>query len=170
MCSFVLSIFFWVNGTCYHGNQVSVQSWTMLAVMAASLKETYGPKLEARSEVAQNGHCRLWTGTIQSGKNSTYGVLNCRVSPKTWRRFYVHRLALVFAKNLAPEDIEVIAGEDRMSVSHLCHNSLCINGHHLAYEPQALNRARCTCLAQGVCSGHRGWPNCMLHLNINCKV
>ena len=68
---------------CHHGNQVVVYCWVVtslpFAVMAASLKEIYWAKLQANSEVDQNGQCRLWTGTKQASKGMHYGVINCKI-------------------------------------------------------------------------------------------
>lgn len=159
-----------VSGMWYHGNQVGVCCWMVTSlpfrVMAVSLKAVYWAKLQANSEVAQNGHCRLWTGTRQASKGMTYGVINCKIEQNVWKRFYAHRLALVFAKNWTIEDIS----EEGMSVSHLCHNSLCIHADHLAYGFQTVNRARSTCLRQGVCSGHGAWQKCLLHLVLREQV
>ena len=95
--------------------------------MAASLKELYWAKLQATSEVGQNGQCRLWTGTKQASKGMHYGVINCKIEQNVWNWFYVNRLALVFAKNWTVENIS----EEGMNVSHPCHNSLCIHLDHL---------------------------------------
>ena len=36
-------------------------------------------------------------------------------------------------------------------VSHLCHNSLCLNSEHLVCEPQAVNNQRIKCHNDGYC-------------------
>lgn len=127
--------------------------------------EDYGKKLENRSIIAQNGACRLWTGTVKKCKASNYGVLYCLVPPQNqWKQLYVHRLAYIFHHGLTLDAIR----QDDMHVSHLCHNSLCIKPEHLAFEPDYVNAYRRTCVNLGHCSGHDygnvTFPDCMLAL------
>ena len=78
-----------------------------------------------------------------------------------WKTQYVHRLALLFDRGWSLLDVE----EEGMDVSHLCHNTLCINAAHLSYEPHAVNMLRRSCLGAGTCLGHgHGYPLCMLPL------
>lgn len=118
----------------------------------AAFKEKYQAKIHAKSAPAPNGRCQRWTGTSQAG----YGVIYCQWKNK-WKKFYVHRLSLVFNRGWTLEDVE----EAGMDVSHLCHDGLCVNPEHLSYEPHQVNRIRSACVAVRVCQGHGTFPRCM---------
>jgi len=47
-------------------------------------------------------------------------------------------------------------------ISHLCHNTHCLNTEHLNMESRRINSIRKNCKRHGVCSGHTGHPDCIL--------
>lgn len=126
-----------------------------------AFREKYQAKLAAKAAPMGNGHCIKWTGATRNSKGRVYGIINCNMGPEEgWQTKYVHRLALVFSQGWSLEDIA------EMDVSHLCHNSLCINAAHLSYEPHPVNMLRRSCVNVGNCHGHGNYPPCMLHLKI----
>jgi hypothetical protein len=46
-------------------------------------------------------------------------------------------------------------------VSHLCHNRICVNIHHLVNEPRSINLNRKECKRDGVCT-QLHTPHCLL--------
>lgn len=128
----------------------------------ANFKAKYSQKLALQSAQAPNDECVLWTGATSRSKGTEYGVIRCKWKDR-WRRYYVHRLALIFDRGYHLEDLE-----KGMDVSHLCHNALCITPSHLSYEPHRVNRVRSACVTAGVCTNHFGlFPPCLLHLKFN---
>jgi hypothetical protein len=59
-------------------------------------------------------------------------------------------------------ELDDLVGE----ISHLCHNSLCVNPAHLCLEPHHVNQHRSTCVGRGHCYSHPGFPDCLLHLKL----
>ena len=103
--------------------------------------EKYKTKLLDKSHLSPNGQCLLWSGTT---KKSGYGVINfkCPLSGK-WKSMNVHRFTfMIFSATL---DIGT------MDISHLCHNTLCIQSCHLSMEPHTVNCDRVRCVI-GACA------------------
>ena len=110
--------------------------------------EKYRIRIENHSEV-DGGGCRLWRGA----RNHDYGVIKVILDGKAVTRT-VHRVALMcHTNNIIPSYLDV---------SHLCHNSLCVNPMHLVAEPHFVNNNRITCANNGVCMGHGEYPNCLV--------
>ena len=123
----------------------------------------YQEKLQNKLILAQNGQCRIWTGTIRPSQD--YGVINVRLpTAKTgWKTLYVHRLAFQFSKGWTLDAMT----DSEMVVSHLCHNTLCCNPAHLTWESQGVNCSRYTCVLVGECQKHGDQhPDCLLHLKM----
>ena len=139
----------------YLGNHVVFYCWMVTSlrpeVMALFLKEVYLAKLQANSEVAQNGHCRLWTGTKQASQGAHYGVINCKIEQCFETLLCSHAQAC----SCLCQELDC-TGYFRRRHECVAPNSLCIHADHLAYELQSVDRARSTCVRQGVCSGLRG--------------
>ena len=114
-------------------------------------------KLRKKSRLQPSTHCLLWTGCLKKtkGRGGDYGRMNVLVPGCHSRtRMSVHRLAyIVHTKNLTISQ--------QYDVSHLCHNSLCVNFDHLSLEPHSVNNARKTCRKQKACTGHGPHPECM---------
>lgn len=126
-----------------------------------AFRAKYSDKVMSNTVLAANGQCMIWTGTRKRGRGAEYGVLCCKWGGR-WRTFSVHRLSIIFSRLWHLEDIS----ERGMDVSHLCHNSLCVNPQHLTYEPHQVNRIRSACVRAGQCTGHNQQPACLLHLRI----
>ena len=60
----------------------------------------------------------------------------------------VSRLIYSFKKNV------IIGGDDdsyQLEVSHICHNTRCVNIDHLSLEPHIINELRRSCKLNGFC-------------------
>ena len=103
----------------------------------------------------KEGQCQLWSGQVNK-----YGYGYIRITFQGKRvKLSSHRLNyfLLNSQSLAIS----------MHVSHLCHKKLCVKQSHLSYEPQAVNNNRKSCVLNDECSGHHGYPRCLLGNNIN---
>ena len=95
--------------------------------------QKYSQKLNENSAPGQNGQCEIWTGRSCT-PNGEYGVLNCKFpDARGWRQIHVHRLAYM----IRHQNVNL----DNFDVSHLCHNTKCINANHLFLEPQGFNNS-----------------------------
>ena len=120
--------------------------------------EKYLAKLNENTVLGQNGVCKIWTGTSTS--NGKYGVINCKFpGARGWQKIHIHRLAYMIAvQNFNLEGFDV---------SHLCHNTKCVNIGHLSLEPHGFNNARMTCVSTGKCLGHPDpLPPCKVELKM----
>lgn len=101
--------------------------------------------------------CQLWTGATST--NGKYGrkVVLWPDGPR--KTEYIHRLMYMIKNNI----IEIPAHDksnNKLEVSHLCGQSLCINKDHLTLESHQVNKERQHCHNQNVCSGHI--PPCLI--------
>ena len=123
--------------------------------MDPDILSKYLEKLEEKSVTAENGECVLWCGSVKAGG---YGVINVKLSKTSpWRSIVVHRVSFMMHNNTPHLD-------KHGDVSHLCHNSLCINPKHLSLEPHHINNNRQFCKMKGHCLGHHSYPLCRLDL------
>ena len=129
----------------------------MFKIMEDILKK-YSEKIEQNSVLSNNGECVLWVGRSLS-KDGLYGVINAQLNgPRTpWSRVTAHRLAFMISNKNFTLDRNV-------DVSHLCHNSKCVNPEPLSAEPRGLNNTRKNCASEKRCLGHPPYPNCLTHL------
>ena len=120
--------------------------------------QKYRTKLQDKSALGENRECIIWTGT--STPNGKYGIINCRFPGAIgWKSVYVHRLAYMIEHQSA-----YLPAVD---VSHLCHNTSCINVTHLVLEPHGFNNSRQTCVSKGECVGHIApLPPCLVALRM----
>ena len=126
--------------------------------------EKYRVKLHNQQIMARNGQCRLWTGTTKNC-GTQYGVMSVLVAPGRWRQLYTHRLAFQFHVGWSLEEMDQ-GKTQNMTVSHLCHNSLCQYAPHLSWESDKTNGSRGYCVHAGQCTGHGDFPDCMLNLRL----
>ncbi len=105
-------------------------------------------KLAQKSESIPNG-CRIWFGRL-GFQNPQSDVPYGRIQHKK-RQHYVQRLSFLVSHGYLPK-----------KVSHLCHNSICINPDHLVEESQKINNQRKVCRGriEGCTELHD--PPCML--------
>ena len=101
--------------------------------------------------------CCIWTGYRQVRKGGTYGQINVKIDNK-WTAMNVQGVAYMCSKSL-------IVGSD-LDISHLCHNSLCVNAVHLVAEPRHINNHSQACLSLGQCQGHGDYPHSLLDLRL----
>ena len=113
--------------------------------------------LEEHSESEGPLKCQIWKRGGVGKPGHKYGTVRVKFP---WRNqsqnVYVHRLSyMCYRKSFnLPKALHV---------SHLCHNTLCINPEHLSLEPQHINNARknCTGRVPPECCGHGIYPKCM---------
>ena len=123
--------------------------------------ELWKKKLEAKSVQMDSG-CIIWQGTSEDksrSKNGSllYGIITAKLPNETKiKRLRVHRVAY-FNEHFPNYDLY-----DCLPISHICHNSLCINPNHLSREEQLINNQRKKCIEQGVCCCHGNHPDCIL--------
>ena len=118
-------------------------------------------RILAKTEKNVGQHaCIVWQGaTTNKNKNPVYGkVRNPFNTGPTQTQ--VHRL-LYMAQNRLEELQHTGRGGEKMEVSHLCHNSLCVNIDHLVFESHEKNMERVHCKRQGSCTRNH-MPNCLL--------
>jgi hypothetical protein len=90
--------------------------------------------LKKRSFINENG-CKIWDGGVDRDQ---YGVARVTINSKRIG-FAAHRL--MFYVSLEGKTCL----DPTMHVSHICHKKLCINIHHLSYEPPIINNNRMVC-------------------------
>ena len=97
--------------------------------------------------------CFLWVGGSTASKNLRYGQKRLSVPHLNIksRVFYVHRLAYMLKNECFDLPGTSSRGAGPKEVSHLCHNSLCVNPDHLVAETHAANVERLSCHALGHC-------------------
>ena len=107
--------------------------------------------------------CLIWTGSIKTVKGKyKYGrVKNPFQSITAAQSMGLHKAVYYLNANQNPDEL---ATEDptgsQYEISHLCHNSLCVNVKHLVRETHCVNQERIHCKKQGFCTkGHV--PNCL---------
>lgn len=116
----------------------------------------------AEKSVRHEG-CLIWEGGKEDrsrGRDGSlfYGFVKIKI-PMNDRimKIRVHRLSF-FLHNSQTHDLF-----DIDQVSHLCHNSLCIDPNHLSREPAATNNQRKSCNSNQNCTGHEPYPDCIFH-------
>ena len=135
---------------CFQGKESDIiQSWTIYE------RKRLIKKIAAntRTHVTNNPYrCVIWKGR----KNvKGYPRLSVTIQALPSVQVYVHR----FVYMLKYTQHECIQGLD---VSHLCHNKLCVNHHHLIIETKAENNKRKECLTLGRCNSHSNGFQCLL--------
>lgn len=101
-----------------------------------------------------SGTCLNWYGKVN---RSGYPRFNITLSGKRFSgNIYVARL-VYFANNK-----EACYLDPKFTVSHLCHNKMCVRYEHLTLESIGDNNKRKVCKNTGSCTGHRGGPNCLI--------
>ena len=114
--------------------------------------------IKKKSRNRPGSECQIWTGYKRKCKGQRgggYGIMNVRMPDSDSRTtMRVHRLAyIVHTGKFIPQELDV---------SHLCHNSLCVNVHHLSLEPHCINNARKFCRKHKACQGHGEYGDCIL--------
>jgi hypothetical protein len=126
--------------------------------------EKYGEIIRERQVLGPNQECKLWTGAIKKcgpTKQLKYGVVGCKINGK-WVTVAAHRLSYSLQYGVHLDQLN----REGYDISHLCHNSLCINPHHLSFEPHSVNNNRQRCKNKKECTFHENRPMCLLNLII----
>ena len=102
--------------------------------------------------------CIEWQGA--KTRNGGYGRLVLELPVGGKKEFRVHRL-----QNMVTNHMMEVPRTDQngslLDVSHLCHNSVCVNPGHLTLELHAKNMERRTCKEQGLCT-NKHLPHCLV--------
>ena len=85
-----------------------------------------------------------------------YGRVKIKFTDNSKKVILAHRLMYMLHKNT----LHIPPGKH---VSHICHNTLCINPVHLSLEDAQVNNDRKMCkqLVPQVCLKHPGYPDCL---------
>ena len=120
--------------------------------------------ISTRSRVVDSGRgvasnaCVQWNGAIS--KNG-YGFVHLNLPNKKKLHTTAHRVAFMLNQKIF-EIPKKDSDGNILHVSHLCHNTTCVNAEHLSLEPQQLNQERKMCVKSGCCLGHS--PACLLQV------
>jgi hypothetical protein len=116
------------------------------------LKERFEKKV-VDFNAFQSNECWKWGGALKSGKEQ-YGKVHFR-KDKVEYNIHAHRAMYVAVHKIMPDNLP-------LDISHICHQSLCVNPAHLVHEDRVVNEARKSCKDSGkTCAGH--WFNKILH-------
>lgn len=133
------------------------------------VRELYSDILGQIDISEENWQCWIWTGYCQTKKKdepARYGRIIKSIN-KIKHNYFVHQI--VWLANQTPTKT-VCPGD----ISHLCHNTKCVNPQHLVIEPSAINSQRKECKNQGSCKynndhfyvkngvRHVGFKKCLL--------
>lgn len=128
-------------------------------IMDTQWKAKVTATISKKTQLKPSTGCLLWKGAVKKCKGRRgggYGIINVHLPGHDSRTLMrVHRLAyIVHTGNFIPQQNDV---------SHLCHNSLCVNFHHLSLEPRKINNARKVCHRKRQCQGHgNNYRDCLL--------
>ena len=118
--------------------------------------------------------CAIWRGGTYDGfygkmRNPLSFLMNQPEYMRVHRLVYLlHNITHFPALLLRREDSNGIT----LDVSHICHNTLCVNISHLVLEPHSVNLSRKICVNSHKCC-HNHTPACligMLLVNIHNKT
>ena len=114
-------------------------------------------RLQNNYDIEGPFECHIWKKGGTGPPNQKYGTIKVKFPGMSHSRtVYVHRLSYMCSR----KTIHLPAG---LHISHLCHNTLCINPQHLSLEPQYVNNGRKDCARRvpRVCCGHGIYPKCI---------
>lgn len=103
------------------------------------LRDRVMRKMDNHSKMENCCFCWIWTGGMRT--DGRYGQLKV-----AGRVVNAHRASYMAFK----EYIDL-----PLDISHICHNRLCVNPHHLSHEEHDVNIDREGCRAAGRCTSHR---------------
>ena len=115
------------------------------------------------------GTCHIWQGRFKKKskkKTSRYPIHTFRylitengVTRRKRADHYVQHVVWFLRHGTVPV-------KDALEVSHLCHDSRCLNVAHLTLEPGDINKERyrkCVKDGQRLCQGHPGFLDCIFN-------
>lgn len=100
--------------------------------------------------------CRLWTGAV----TNNYGRKRVKYPNGTTKLEYVSRLVYMYVHRVLIIPANDING-NKLDMSHLCNNTLCVLPQHLVLEPHNTNMERRHCFNQFICTRHH-IPYCLI--------
>ena len=108
---------------------------------------------------SNSGGCDFWNENLycnQKGGGPKYGRLKVTYPNGQKKLMLAHRFMYMLHHN-------TLNLPSHMHVSHICHNSLCINPLHLSLEPNNVNIERNSCknTVPLQCMHHEGYPDCI---------
>lgn len=131
--------------------------------MNNEFRNKYLSILRDRSMPCENGECIIWQGSTL-GPAHLYGRMKIKNHEGVFKNVYIHRLSFALHNNWS---LAQLFGHENPPMSHICHNSLCVNAQHISIEPMTINNARKGCKTEGLCLGHDQFPPCLIDLVIN---
>ena len=108
----------------------------------------------AKCQKQTNPDCLIYTG--RASPSQTYPKIKITHEKSKYYQnmhvfiYKVHHNILPYAKSA-----------HNIEISHLCHNHLCLNVHHLNMESRSMNNIRKNCNRFKQCSGHNDNPDCI---------
>ena len=102
-------------------------------------------KKKVKKNAFASGQCWEWTGARRN-PDGKYGRMRVRFNGVS-RTIGAHRVSYMAFNRVILDSSE--------EVSHICHQPLCVNPHHLSVEDRGTNVDRLTCKERGICTGHR---------------
>ena len=117
-----------------------------------------------RTNDAGEFECWIYNGPVKTKARNglQYGTVTKTIrrgdEVKKFNHFYAHRAVKLYAEHQV---------SNPRSVSHLCHQTLCVNPEHLEFESTGINNNRKPCNRTGWCNQHTDsddklQPSCFL--------
>lgn len=108
-------------------------------------------------------NCLIWTGATYDDK---YGKMRNPLKKykdqptymRTHRMVYLLHNIEHFKSGFLPKSD---SNGDNLDVSHICHNTLCVNINHLTLESHLINCSRNECVSLGKCTDQH-FPACLI--------
>jgi len=99
-------------------------------------------RIHSRCHIDHLKGCLVWGGTSGGVRGGNYAKIKAKCPPDDHSKtHYVHRVVYQF-------HFDVIL-DNNQKISHLCHNCLCCNPHHLVLEPFVVNNSCKLCASSG---------------------
>lgn len=108
----------------------------------------------ANCQLDSSTGCQIYTKPISPSQK--YHKIKIRVNRRS-TSMNLHTFMYKVYINMSPH----LLFANRFEISHLCHNSNCMNTSHFSLEPHSTNNNRKRCRINQACSGHQPYPNCM---------
>ena len=105
----------------------------------------YLQKIEDSSN--PQGACRVWNRGGEGG--GSYPRMRITIPGRGSHQYRIHQLVYALNNNKKLDT-------PYFEISHLCHNTQCVNLEHLSYEPHVTNMQRVNCVSTGHCLGGHG--------------
>jgi hypothetical protein len=130
---------------------------------AEHILDSIRARFNSKVDISADDNCHIWTAAKSGIEGRRYGVMKVKWPGDVSKREYAHRISFILANlNSFP------TFNPKYNISHLCHNTLCVNIVHLSHEDSSNNRNRQTCLELGTCTANHKQdgqllPDCILN-------